>query len=147
MPRFSEGEKNEMSKSPCSESSVHSGLSQKPLSAVDWMATGRVALAFGLKPEELHSASRGYAKAAQARQVSMYILHVSMGMTLSQAGAVFGRDRTTAAHACKVVEDLREDPKFDAVLSEIEGQLSASVASARMHSSLSSGGQPDAYPA
>ncbi|WP_200798493.1 helix-turn-helix domain-containing protein [Pseudovibrio sp. Tun.PSC04-5.I4] len=108
----------------------------KPLTAVDWMATGRVALAFGLKPEEMHSSSRGYATVARARQVSMYILHVSMGMTLSQAGAVFDRDRTTAAHACRVVEDLRDDPEFDAILTEIEGQLSASVASARMCSSF-----------
>ncbi|AEV36953.1 Chromosomal replication initiator DnaA domain protein [Pseudovibrio sp. FO-BEG1] len=147
MPRISEGEKDEMSRSPRLGSPVHSALLNKPLSAVDWMATGRVALAFGLKPEELHSASRGYAKAARARQVSMYILHVCMGMTLSQAAAAFGRDRTTAAHACKVVEDLREDPRFDAVLSEIEGQLSASVASARMHPAINAGGPSDVFTA
>lgn len=147
MPRFSEEEKEERCKRTHSEPSHHSAVLNKPLSAVDWMATGRVALAFGLKPEELHSASRGYAKAAKARQVSMYILHVSMGRTLSQAAAVFGRDRTTAAHACKVVEDLRENPKFDAVLSEIEGQLSASVASARMHYPLETGGLLDVHTA
>ncbi|KZL20958.1 Chromosomal replication initiator protein DnaA [Pseudovibrio axinellae] len=128
-------------------SSGHPSQLHRPLSAVDWMATGRVALAFGLKPEDLHSASRGFANVARARQVSMYILHVCMGLTLSQSAAVFGRDRTTAAHACKVVEDLREDPEFDAVLSEIEGQLSASLTSARMCCPLTAGGQADAFSA
>ncbi len=147
MPRLSVGENEIISNSPHSEPPVQAALLHKALSAVDWMATGRVALAFGLKPQELHSESRGYAKVARARQVSMYILHVSMGLTLSQSAAVFGRDRTTAAHACKVVEDLREDPEFDAMLSEIERQLSASVASARLYTCSVEGGATDVFTA
>ncbi len=34
--------------------------------------------------------------------------------------AFFQRDRTTVAHACGVVEDLRDDPRFDRVLELLE---------------------------
>lgn len=108
-------------------------VSNKHSSAVNWMAIGRVALAFDLGVEELRSSSRGCVSTARARQVSMYVLHVSLGRTLAEAGAVFGRDRTTAAYACKIVEELRENPEFDSILSEIEKQLSASLASARLN--------------
>lgn len=99
--------------------SIHPNL----FGAVDWLATGRVALAFGLKPEDIHADTRGVANVALARQVSMYILHVALGMTFSDAGGVFGRDRTTAAHACKVVEDMRDDPVFDKMIAEIEVEM------------------------
>ncbi|WP_208975070.1 helix-turn-helix domain-containing protein [Pseudovibrio exalbescens] len=92
----------------------------KPSDALAWVVTGRVALAFGVNPEYLHSPTRGMANVALARQVSMYLLHVALGMTLARAGAAFDRDRTTAAHACRVVEDLRDNPAFDRQISELE---------------------------
>jgi hypothetical protein len=33
---------------------------------------------------------------------------------------MFDRDRTTAAHACRTVEDCRDDPRFDAALDCLE---------------------------
>jgi hypothetical protein len=39
-----------------------------------------------------------------ARQVAMYLAHVSFGLTLTQTGALFARDRTTVAYGCGVVE-------------------------------------------
>ena len=50
----------------------------------------------------------------------MYLSHVSAGLTLTEVGTLFGRDRTTAAHACRLVEDLRDDPSFDRTLEQIE---------------------------
>jgi hypothetical protein len=33
---------------------------------------------------------------------------------------LFGRDRTTVAHACLIVEDRRDDPVFDRILELLE---------------------------
>jgi chromosomal replication initiation ATPase DnaA len=82
-----------------------------------------VAQAFGLRPGDLAGATRGCARIALARQATMYLARVSLGLTLSQAAGVVGRDRTTAAHACRVIEDRRDDAAFDAKLSAIEEAL------------------------
>lgn len=54
------------------------------------------------------------------RQISMYVCHVVLQLSLSDIGAAFGRDRTTVGHACNVVEDRRDDAAFDAFVSAIE---------------------------
>ncbi|WP_068317201.1 helix-turn-helix domain-containing protein [Polycladidibacter hongkongensis] len=91
--------------------------------AAAWLATAQVALAFGLSPQHLHSPTRGFAEVAKARQVCIYLMHVALGYTLAEAAGLFGRDRTTAAHACRVVEDMRDDLAFDSKLSLMEEQL------------------------
>ena len=50
----------------------------------------------------------------------MYLAHVACGLSLTEAGALFGRDRTTVSHACQVVEERREDPEFDRALQLLE---------------------------
>lgn len=84
---------------------------------------GMVAEAFGIGPDDLAGASRGCAKVALARQAAMYLARVALGLTLAEAAHLFGRDRTTAAHACRVIEDKRDDAAFDAKLSAIEEAL------------------------
>lgn len=54
------------------------------------------------------------------RQIAMYVCHVVLRLSLSDIGAAFGRDRTTAGHACNRVEDRRDDAAFDAFVSAIE---------------------------
>lgn len=68
---------------------------------------------FAIEPEQLRRATRGQARIALARQVAMYIAHVGSGMSLTEVGRLFDRDRTTVAHACAVVEVRRDDPAFD----------------------------------
>jgi chromosomal replication initiation ATPase DnaA len=51
----------------------------------------------------------------------MYLAHVAFGLSLSEVGRAFGRDRTTAAHACRLIEERRDDPEVDAILSPLEG--------------------------
>ena len=58
---------------------------------------------FGVGQEDLRCMSRGRANVALARQVAMYLAHVVCGMTLTDTGRLFGRDRTTVAHACSVI--------------------------------------------
>ena len=50
----------------------------------------------------------------------MYLARVCFGATFSEIGQVFGRDRTTAAHACRLVEERRDDPRLDAMLERLE---------------------------
>lgn len=55
-----------------------------------------------------------------ARQVAMYICHVMLGMPQSTVGRLMSRERSSVGHACKVIEDLRDDPAVDAHLSDVE---------------------------
>jgi len=64
--------------------------------------------------------SRGNANVALARQIAMYLTHVSCGLTLTEVGRQFGRDRTTVAYACEVVEERREDVSFDQMIELLE---------------------------
>jgi chromosomal replication initiation ATPase DnaA len=82
-----------------------------------------VCAALGISAGELRAERRGRASAAFARQTAMYLAHVQLGLSLSQVGHNFGRDRTTVAHACACVEDSRDDPKFDRMLSCLEAAL------------------------
>ena len=68
-------------------------------------------------------------RAAFARQVAMYLAHVACGLTLTQVGEVFSRDRTTVAHACSRVEDLRDDAAFDRSLELLEDLRALSLSS------------------
>jgi chromosomal replication initiation ATPase DnaA len=53
----------------------------------------------------------------------MYLAHVTFGLSFSEIGHLFGRDRTTVAHACRVIEDLRDDPAMDRALTIVEATL------------------------
>jgi chromosomal replication initiation ATPase DnaA len=41
-------------------------------------------------------------------------------MNLREVGHAFGRDRTTVAHACRVIEERRDEPGLEALLSRLE---------------------------
>ncbi len=79
-----------------------------------------VAATFAVPIAALRGESRGCARAAFARQSAMYLAHVTFGLNCTDVGRLFGRDRTTAAHAFRTVEDKRDDPFFDAVLTALE---------------------------
>ncbi len=87
--------------------------------------TSLVALATGVAPKEIVATTRAGASAARARQIAMYLAHVSFAWPLARVGLAFGRDRTTASHACHLIEDLRDDKGFDARLTEMETCLRA----------------------
>ena len=79
-----------------------------------------VASAFRVDASALRSRTRGTASVAFARQVAMYLAYTRLGMPYADAGAIFGRDRTTAAHACRLVEERRDDPRIDSALDHLE---------------------------
>ncbi len=78
-----------------------------------------------LAPAYLETTTRGVARAALARQIAMYLAHVSFEMSLAKVADAFGRDRSTVAHACHRIEDLREEPRFDSWLDGLEEALRA----------------------
>jgi chromosomal replication initiation ATPase DnaA len=82
-----------------------------------------VASAFGIPLATLQAPSRGSAPVAFARQSAMYLAHVALGLSYTDVGRAFGRDRTTAAHACRLVESRRDDPRLDAMLGSLEQAL------------------------
>lgn len=79
-----------------------------------------VAAAFSVPVRKMRAARRCGAQIAFARQSAMYLAHVVGGLSYTEVGRAFGRDRTTAAHACRVIEERRDDPALDAAFRALE---------------------------
>ncbi len=71
----------------------------------------------------IFSAARCRLGVARARQLAMYLTHVILGESLTAVGVAFGRDRTTVSYACGLIEDMRDDPHFDAKVTALEARL------------------------
>jgi|ERR1700749_1412855 len=87
------------------------------------VALALVAHIYGVETKTLRLATRGNPRAALARQVAMYLCHVVHHMRISLIGDAFGRNRSTAAHAVKHIEEMRDDPDVDRVLLQLEVML------------------------
>ena len=96
-------------------------------SRVRWAIGSGVAAVFEVGVEDLRGPTRGTARTAFARQVAMYLAHVGRGVSLTEVGQLFERDRTTVAHACGLVEDRRDDPDFDYRLDHLEQAVSSLI--------------------
>jgi chromosomal replication initiation ATPase DnaA len=79
----------------------------------------------GVAVETVLASGRGRAPVARARQLAIYLAHVGFGHGLRRCAAMFGRDRTTARHAVRCVEDWRDDPHVDDRISELERRARA----------------------
>ena len=86
-----------------------------------------VAAVFDVEIADLRAPTRSSPQAAFARQVAMYLAHVVCGLSLTEIGALFQRDRTTVAHACGVVEDRRDDPALDARIEHLERAVASMI--------------------
>ncbi|WP_417468867.1 helix-turn-helix domain-containing protein [Maricaulis sp.] len=87
------------------------------------LAQSAVAYAFGVPPDELEAPTRRSREAAFARQAAMYLAHIAFELSLSRVAQAFGRDRSTAAHACHRIEDRRDDRGFDQSMDALEACL------------------------
>jgi hypothetical protein len=83
------------------------------------------AAAFSTPAGKLHSRRRGSAAVVLARQSAMYLAHVVFSLSYSEIGRIFNRERTTVRHACRCVEQRREDPATDAIFQELENACAA----------------------
>lgn len=91
------------------------------------LAINVVALATRTERKLLLQPSRGEAHVSLARQVAMYLIHVTLGINQSKIGEVFGREKSTVGHAVRHIEDLRDCSGFDHWLEKLDGALLAQV--------------------
>jgi chromosomal replication initiation ATPase DnaA len=98
-----------------------------PPEVICQLVVGCVAADFNLDAAALSAATRGSPRVAFARQVAMYLAHVGFALSFERIGRNFGRDRTTVAHACRVVEDNRDDIWLDCRLATLERVCRADV--------------------
>ncbi|AJY48347.1 hypothetical protein TM49_18705 [Martelella endophytica] len=67
------------------------------------------------------------------RQIAMYVCHVTLQLSLSEIGQAFGRDRTTVAYSCRVIEDRRDERDFDEFIASVERLALSVVVAAGVH--------------
>ncbi len=87
------------------------------------LAASVASYALGVPADALLRIKRGARREAFARQVAMYLCHVAFAFSYQRVAIAFGRDRSTVAHACHVIEDKREDARFDFWISGLEMML------------------------
>lgn len=80
---------------------------------------------FTVSSRELRRRGRSGLGVARVRHIAMYTAHTTLGVSMKDVGTAFGRDRSTVAHACKLVEDLRDDKEFDRLLAITETVVTA----------------------
>ena len=79
-----------------------------------------MAAMFSISGKQLRSPRRQRRSVARVRQIGMYVAHVTLRMRMADIAIGFGRDKSTVTHACHVIEDLREDAEFNAVVAKAE---------------------------
>lgn len=82
-----------------------------------------VANSFDIDEAVLFGGGRGASEISRARQIAIYLLHTSLSIPYGVLARLFRRDRTTVAHACRTIEDLRDNPAKDNAISKLEGIL------------------------
>lgn len=88
------------------------------------LATQLAAGACGVNILDVQSGRRSQ-RASLARHIGMYLAHTAAGFPFAVVAANFSRDRTSVAHACRRIEDRRDDPEFDAQMIELENLFRA----------------------
>lgn len=92
---------------------MESMVSPPPSAPIAGLSAAAAAAVAGVPPKLISARTRCAAPVARARQFAVYLHHVALGASLSACARQFGRDRATVRHACAVIEDLRDDPRFD----------------------------------
>jgi chromosomal replication initiation ATPase DnaA len=75
---------------------------------------------FQVSSKDMRRAGRTGQGVSRVRQIAMYVTHITLGLTMAEVGKGFQRDRTTVLHACHLVEDMRDDAEFDAIVGTLE---------------------------
>ena len=84
-----------------------------------------IAHIFEVPEDAIEARSRCNARVALARQSAMYLAHVCLGLSFTDVGRLFRRDRTTVSYACRTVEERRDDPEFDTLVGRLEHAIAA----------------------
>lgn len=92
------------------------------------LAAGLASFGLSVPVDAILGRERGGTDAAFARQVAMYLCHVGSELSLARVAIAFGRDRSTVAHACHLIEDRRDDPVFDGWIAGLETSMREALA-------------------
>lgn len=98
---------------------------RNPFPPIPGLSIAAAAAAMSIPAVSLAAPERGPARIARARQYAVYLHHVALGASLSACARHFGRDRATVRHACAVIEDLRDDKRFDLAAARLERAVAA----------------------
>jgi len=91
---------------------------------------GRVARVLCVPVSELLKPNRGQIRIAEARQIAMYLLFHLNGQSLTNAGEVMARDRTTVRYAVdKVSKDKRLKETAVRIMAGYKNAISAKLSS------------------
>jgi chromosomal replication initiation ATPase DnaA len=94
------------------------------------LAQAIVAHTYGVELYDMRAGTRGAPRAALARQIAMYLCHVVFRMTVQEIAQAFLRRKSTAHHALRRIEELRDDPELDRTLQFLETMLRSAAGSA-----------------
>jgi chromosomal replication initiation ATPase DnaA len=75
---------------------------------------------FNVSGHDLRQSKRCSQGIARVRQIAMYLCNTTLGISLTEIGKAICRDRTTVGHAVQLIEDLRDDAEFDAIMEQVE---------------------------
>lgn len=92
-----------------------------------YLATALVAYTLGLNTEEVFSPRNRKTADTKARHVAIYLTYVALGTSFGRVAKAFGRDRSSVAYACKIVENRREDADFDDWCEQLEVGLKSVI--------------------
>lgn len=92
------------------------------LSQADYVM-GLVSVVTGVPLSDIRALDRKDARTSRARQLCMYLISVAWQWPFYRIGAAFGRDRTTVGHACRRIEDLRDNHLWDEQIERLEACL------------------------
>lgn len=79
-----------------------------------------VAKAHRVTLSELRAPGRPRASVVWARRTAMYLQRVLFELSCEDIARRFGHHRTSVLHACRKVEDRRDEPAFDRRLERLE---------------------------
>ena len=75
---------------------------------------------FNVSGRHIRSPRRMSLCVTRVRQIGMYIAHVTLGLRMVAIGEGFCRDPSTVVHACRTIEDMRDDEDFDLIVARAE---------------------------
>ncbi|WP_246548110.1 helix-turn-helix domain-containing protein [Ancylobacter oerskovii] len=95
----------------------------EPMGRPSLLAACLAAESSGLPVHEILHVRRGRRASAAARALAMYLAHVGLGEPIGRVARDFRRHRSTVAHACRRIEDDRDERGCDDRIAALEQQL------------------------
>ena len=86
-----------------------------------------IAAAYEISGERLLIRDRGVVKVNRPRQISMYLMNTVLSFKFTEIAEFYDKDRTTVSHACGVIEELRDNPRFDRRMCEFENTINSAL--------------------